>query len=91
MHSANHPTPSHYCTQHREYTHPPKMAFLEVMIAPLTYKDINTFSSFQNKTSNLLINLERKKTSVPSHPSAYLRIQGVGTLLFILYQITESS
>jgi len=34
------------------------MAFLEVMIAPLTYKDIYIFSSFQNETSNLPINLE---------------------------------
>jgi len=58
----NHPTPSHYCTQHSEYSRTPKMAFLGVMIAPLTYKDIYIFSSFQNETSNLPVNLERKKS-----------------------------
>jgi hypothetical protein len=88
----NHPTPSHYCTQHSEYSRTPKMAFLGVMIAPLTYKDIYIFSSFQNETSNLPVNLERKKkASAPSDHSAYLWIQGVGILLFILYQIRESS
>lgn len=66
------------------------MAFLEVMIAPLTYKDIYTFSSFQNETSNLPINLGQRKAAVPSHHSAHLWIQGVGTWYITIHSVSNN-